>query len=104
MNEEQIEVETIYQGENLVSLGGSDFLAFSRDYNGVKLKCPQLIIKSFEYILEELARNGRGQLEPIYPESSTVFVLPRCTDEPTYLDRFKTAGIEALQVLGTTLY
>ena len=57
-----LQVETIYQGENVLSIGNSEFLAFSRDYNGVKFPHPQLTVKSFDYIVDELGRNGLKQL------------------------------------------
>jgi hypothetical protein len=71
----------------VISIGNCEFLAFSRDYYGTKLKCPQLVIKNFEYILDEL---GRKQLGPLYPDDSTTYILSRSNN----LD---VAGIEDLQ-------
>lgn len=96
-----VNVDTVYQGENAVSLGNSEFLTFSRDYYGTKLESPQLVIKNFEYILNELWRNGRDQLSRLYPSTSTTFVTTRCGDQSYYQNKFSLAGIEALQLLGT---
>lgn len=77
----------VYQGKNVISIGNCEFFAFSRDYYGTKLKYPQLVIKNFEYILDEL---GRKQLGPLYPDDSTLSILSRSNN----LD---VAGIEDLQ-------
>lgn len=100
---DKMPLETVYQGENALSLGNSEFLTFSRDYYGHKMKCPQLVIKPLEYILEELAQNGRDQLGRIYPEHSTSLVTTRCGDRTYYQNKFDVAGIESLQLLGTML-
>ena len=98
--ESTINLNTIYQGENLLSIGESEFLAFSRDYYGVKLKAPQLVVKSFEYIIDELERNGRRELSKLSSEETPVTFRSIEAPEFTSKGRFQIAGIESLQRLG----
>lgn len=61
---------------------------------------PQLVIKNFEYILNEL---GRKQLDPLYPDDSTAYILSRSNNLVSQRNKFDVAGIEALQILGTRI-
>uniref|UniRef100_A0A6C0J228 Uncharacterized protein n=1 Tax=viral metagenome TaxID=1070528 RepID=A0A6C0J228_9ZZZZ len=60
----------------------------------------QLVIKNFEYILNEL---GRKQLGPLYPDDSTAYILSRSNNLVSQRNKFDVAGIEALQILGTRI-
>ena len=83
---------------NTLSLGNEEFLTFSRDYCGLKFSHPQLVIKTFDYILNELEKSGREELSKIYPHDSvTTFI----TLGETYTKcKFDVAGIEFSQNLG----
>lgn len=87
----------VYQGENVISLGNQEFLTFSRDYNGIKFPHPQLVIKSFDYIFQELQKNGYQELSKIYPSNSEIHYFS--SNQPFSASKFQVAGIEQVQHL-----
>lgn len=99
-----INLDTVYQGENVLSIGNGEFIAFSRDYNGIKMPHPQLVIKSFDYILEELERNGREQLSKVYNPNSITAFLSGESNKFRDANKYQVAGLECIQHLVFLIY